>query len=163
MVEVRISQEHEIRPVQAFAAPPLTPDSTRSSNMRSGRRPFIGIRRNTCLDRGGPLERVAWMLLALTMPSFTFAGDADIPELLVSRRCNACHVMTETLIGPPYQAIAARHSARAGVMEEVLARKIILGGGGNWGVVPMVPNEHVTPEEARAMARWILQLEAGEE
>ena len=67
--------------------------------------------------------------------------------------------MDEQLIGPPYRAIAMRHSARAAVMVDVLAQKIILGGGGNWGVVPMVPNEHVTPEEARSMAQWILKLD----
>ena len=43
-------------------------------------------------------------------------------------------------------------------MLEVLARKIVHGGGGNWGLVPMVPNEHVTLEDARAMAAWILAL-----
>lgn len=41
----------------------------------------------------------------------------------------------------------------------VLARKIVLGGGGSWGLVPMVPNEHVTLDEARAMAEWILALD----
>ncbi len=94
-------------------------------------------------------------------PACNAAGSADIPALLDARRCNACHAMTEQLIGPPYSAIAMRHSARAAVMGEVLAQKIILGGGGNWGVVPMVPNEHVTPEEARMMAQWILNLERG--
>jgi cytochrome c len=41
-------------------------------------------------------------------------------------------------------------------MTEVLARKIVLGGGGNWGVVPMVPNEHVSESDARSLANWIL-------
>ncbi len=36
--------------------------------------------------------------------------------------------------------------------------KIIVGGTGNWGVVPMVPNEHVSIDEARAISRWILDL-----
>ena len=89
------------------------------------------------------------------------AGSADIPALLEARRCGACHAVTETLIGPPYQAIALRHAPRKAVMEDVLVQKIILGGGGNWGVVPMVPNEHVTPEEARMMAQWILNLDGG--
>jgi hypothetical protein len=30
------------------------------------------------------------------------------------------------------------------------------GGGGNWGLVPMVPNQWVTEAEARRMAEWIL-------
>jgi hypothetical protein len=29
----------------------------------------------------------------------------------------------------------------------------------NWGVVPMVPSEHVTLVEARAIWRWILELD----
>jgi cytochrome c551/c552 len=41
-------------------------------------------------------------------------------------------------------------------MTEVLARKIIHGGGGNWGMVPMVPNQWLTMEEARSMSTWIL-------
>jgi cytochrome c len=38
----------------------------------------------------------------------------------------------------------------------VLAGKIIRGGGGNWGLVPMVPNQRVDEIEARILAQWIL-------
>ena len=82
---------------------------------------------------------------------------ADVPTLITQKRCEACHDLTATRIGPPYVAIALRHRADKDDMVEVLARKILLGGGGNWGVVPMVPNEHVTLDEARAMAKWILE------
>jgi cytochrome c551/c552 len=39
---------------------------------------------------------------------------------------------------------------------EVLAHKIVLGGGGSWGVVPMPPSDPMPLEEARVIARWIL-------
>jgi len=42
-------------------------------------------------------------------------------------------------------------------MTDVLAGKIIRGGGGNWGNVPMVANQRVNEEQARIMAEWILQ------
>ena len=87
-----------------------------------------------------------------------FADDGDIEALLDGKRCVSCHHRTEVLIGPPYAAIAARHAAGREWIVEVLAIKIIVGGAGNWGTVPMVPNEHVTIDEARAMARWILGL-----
>jgi cytochrome c len=91
------------------------------------------------------------------------AESLDIATLAEQQRCNACHHESEPLLGPPWIAIAARHAAQAEVMGdgivEVLAQKIISGGAGNWGVVPMVPNEQVTIEQARAMARWILELE----
>jgi cytochrome c len=108
------------------------------------------------------LVGATWLVLmfsAVAVSPLSHAETAtDIPALLKERRCYSCHDLTQSLIGPPYQAIAARHRARAEVMTEVLAQKIMRGGGGNWGVVPMVPNEHVSEEEARAMARWILQL-----
>ena len=66
------------------------------------------------------------------------------------------HTPTSPLIGPPYQAIASRYSGDRVQMETVLAEKIRRGGGGNWGDVPMVPNEHVKPADALTLARWIL-------
>lgn len=88
-----------------------------------------------------------------------FAQDNPTGEQLVQvHRCYACHELNDALIGPPYQAIAARHTGQKEVMDKVLATKIILGGGGNWGVVPMVPNEHVPEEDAETIARWILNL-----
>jgi cytochrome c len=84
------------------------------------------------------------------------AAEPDGAQLARALKCHACHSLEEPLIGPPYQAIAARHSAERQLMTEVLARKIVRGGGGNWGLVPMVPNEHVSEEDARTLARWIL-------
>ena len=80
-------------------------------------------------------------------------------DLVVKNRCYPCHSKTDMLLGPSYEAIAARHAANREAMVEVLAEKIIVGGGGNWGVVPMVPNEHVSREDARRIARWILKLD----
>jgi cytochrome c len=100
------------------------------------------------------------LLATLGGPSLAVAADppaaTDMPALLEQRGCHSCHHATETLIGPSYQAIAARHAPQKNVMVEVLATKIIVGGAGNWGVVPMVPSEHVSAAEARAMAAWIL-------
>ena len=92
-----------------------------------------------------------------TSPLFAQEG-AEGAKLVQEYRCYACHDMDKALIGPPYRAIAARHASKMEVMEKVLATKIILGGGGNWGMVPMVPNEHVPEQDALAISRWILGL-----
>ena len=42
--------------------------------------------------------------------------------------------------------------------EERLARKIINGGAGSWGNIPMVANERVSLKDARAIAHWVLSL-----
>lgn len=90
-------------------------------------------------------------------PRVAFAQDEGA-ALVEASRCYMCHTLDQPLLGPPYVAIAARHAPRSDVMIEVLARRIVDGGGGNWGVVPMVPNQWVTLDEARVMADWILSL-----
>lgn len=82
----------------------------------------------------------------------------DGEALVTDKMCYACHQLDNASLGPPWRAIASRHGARRDVMVEVLAGKIIRGGGGNWGVVPMVPNQRVSKEEARRMAEWVLGL-----
>ena len=88
-----------------------------------------------------------------------FASAQSKGETLVEEsRCYACHDMSKALIGPSYTAIGVRHAPRKEIMIDVLARKIVNGGGGNWGVVPMVPNQWVSIEDARIMSEWILNL-----
>lgn len=99
------------------------------------------------------------LALIVVATSSTSAAEPDGAALAEKNRCVACHDTDRTLIGPSYKAIAARHAANKDLMVEVLAQKIIIGGAGNWGVVPMVPNEHVSIEEARVISRWILDLQ----
>jgi cytochrome c len=76
--------------------------------------------------------------------------------LVEEKVCFGCHQMAAVSIGPPWQAIAARHAPRKDVMLDVLASRIMHGGGGNWGLVPMVPNQRVNEEEAKILAAWVL-------
>ncbi|MDY6982602.1 MAG: cytochrome C [Pseudomonadota bacterium] len=100
------------------------------------------------------------LLLCIVFAAPAFAQD-DVANLVIEKRCNACHEKNAASLGPPWQAIAARHAARKELMVDVLASKIVHGGGGNWGNVPMVPNQRVSLDEARRMAAWILDLPAG--
>jgi cytochrome c551/c552 len=106
-------------------------------------------------ERFTPGSATAGMSLARSRPTAPPAG-ATGAALIENARCYICHDATKPSLGPPWSAIAARHGANRELMLDVLARKIVAGGGGNWGVVPMVPNQWVTPEEARRMAEWIL-------
>jgi cytochrome c len=103
----------------------------------------------------------AWLLFGCVALVSALTASAQAPEgeeLAGAKRCFACHDMDTVLLGPPYRAIAARHAGERDLMTDVLAQKIIHGGAGNWGVVPMVPNEHVSLSEARAISQWILSL-----
>ena len=107
------------------------------------------------------LENVVRFAVILTLSSMALgahAADKDGAKLFEEKRCYICHEMKTVSLGPPLIAVAARHAPRKDIMGEVLARKIVQGGGGNWGVVPMVPNQWVSMDEARVLADWILTM-----
>ena len=81
------------------------------------------------------------------------AADAGVrlSELALQKHCDECHAVDVQRIGPPFIAVAARHRAEGEAAVEPLAQKIIHGGAGNWGSIPMIPNERVTPTRR---ARW---------
>ncbi len=90
-------------------------------------------------------------------------GAGEAKQILNLRGCNACHATDEARIGPPYRAVAFRY-AGSGAKQEAeaedwLAAKILFGGAGSWGIVPMVANPDIPHSEARRIARWILGLE----
>lgn len=71
--------------------------------------------------------------------------------------CLTCHKVSEKVVGPAYQEVAARYAGKPGI-EDSLANKIIHGGAGNWGQVPMTAHPQLSHEDAVAMAKYILLL-----
>ena len=82
----------------------------------------------------------------------------DVQALLRKKQCHICHAESKQLLGPSYEEIGLAYRVRKDITAKELAQKVINGGGGNWGVVPMVANEHVKKDEALTMANWILEF-----
>lgn len=79
-------------------------------------------------------------------------------NLAKAKNCMACHTVTKRIIGPAYQDVALKYRGDAAVIEKLVG-KILNGGAGAWGPVPMPPQRQaVTEAEARLLARWILSL-----
>ena len=78
-------------------------------------------------------------------------------ELARDKVCMGCHAVDRKLIGPSFKDIAARHAGQADAVAR-MSEKIIKGGAGAWGVVPMPANPRVTPEQARELATWVLSF-----
>jgi cytochrome c len=76
-------------------------------------------------------------------------------QLATSKNCMACHAVANKLVGPSYKDIAAKYAGQEDAPEK-LATKVIKGGGGVWGAVPMPANAQVTPAEAQKLVAWIL-------
>lgn len=72
--------------------------------------------------------------------------------------CKTCHHQTNKLIGPPHADVAKKYEfTQANV--DYLADKIINGGSGVWGEIPMTPHVDLTPEDAKKMAMYVLSLD----
>lgn len=86
-------------------------------------------------------------------------SDLEARSFINAHSCNACHEINETRIGPAFRDVAVRYDDRSEARIDQLAQKIMHGGAGAWGNVPMVSSPKVAPGEAQAIARWILELE----
>jgi cytochrome c len=71
--------------------------------------------------------------------------------------CLTCHKIDEKLTGPAYRDVANKYeNTEANI--KMLAEKVIKGGTGVWGEVPMPANSVVSPEDAQAIVKYILLL-----
>ncbi len=69
--------------------------------------------------------------------------------------CLSCHKVDSKLVGPSYQDVAAKYT-EADI--DHLSQKIIDGGKGVWGDIPMTPHAGLSKENAQKMVKYILSL-----
>jgi cytochrome c len=59
------------------------------------------------------------------------------------------------LVGPAYKDVAAKYAGQKDA-EAKLVAKVIKGGSGSWGAVPMPANPQVSEADAKALVKWIM-------
>ncbi len=79
------------------------------------------------------------------------------PELARQKICTGCHAVDRKLVGPAFKDVAVRYAGQKDAAAK-LAEKIVKGGSGVWGAVPMPANPKVSADEAKQLATWILTL-----
>ena len=77
--------------------------------------------------------------------------------LIAGSDCLTCHKTSEKLIGPAYKDVAAKYEATESNIK-MLASKVIKGGTGVWGAIPMTPHPQIKEEDAEAMVKYVLLL-----
>ena len=98
-----------------------------------------------------PASLLIAMTAAVAAPAF---AQADLAQ---KKNCMACHAVDKKLVGPAYKDVAAKYAGQAGAADK-LAAKIVKGGSGVWGAVPMPANPQVSEAEAKQLAAWVLTL-----
>ena len=83
------------------------------------------------------------------------AGKHEGLALIEGADCLTCHKMDVRVVGPSYQEVADKYTA--GDLD-MLASKIIDGGKGNWGEIPMTPHSGMSKDNAKKMVEYIMTL-----
>ncbi len=95
-------------------------------------------------------------LLSLGLVGTAAAEDAS--ALAQSKNCLACHQVENKVVGPAYKEVAAKYKGDP-TAKAKLVQKVLEGGVGVWGQIPMPPNKALVSEaEANTLVSWVLSL-----
>jgi cytochrome c len=79
-------------------------------------------------------------------------------QLIANSNCSTCHKEQEKLIGPAFADVAEKYKSAPSGIVDTLANKIIKGGSGNWGTVPMTGHPELSMDDAKTMVQYILSV-----
>lgn len=83
---------------------------------------------------------------------------AEGKALMETQDCKTCHHATNKSVGPAHKVVAEKYEYTDANVT-MLAKRIIEGGSGVWGDVPMNPHPDLSKEDAGKIARYVLSLD----
>jgi cytochrome c len=90
--------------------------------------------------------------------SFAVISPAFADEALAkAKNCMACHAVDKKVVGPAYKEVAKKYAGDAKAVA-MLEAKVIKGGAGVWGPVPMPANAQVNAAESKKLVAWVMSL-----
>lgn len=78
-------------------------------------------------------------------------------DLAKAKNCMACHAVANKVLGPAFKDVGAKYAGQKGA-EDKLVQKVLKGGSGVWGTVPMPANAQLNEADARTLVKWVLSL-----
>jgi cytochrome c len=134
-----------------------TESSTPVSNNEENKNSQIGGEAATAPAAPADTAAAATAPAAPAAPATAAASGKDGKALIEASDCRTCHQDAAKVIGPAYQDVAKKYPNTAANVK-MLASKVIAGGKGVWGEIPMTPHPNVTQEDAEAMVSYILSM-----
>ncbi len=91
----------------------------------------------------------------LLVAGATYAADEQ--ALATAKGCMACHDIGAKKVGPAYTEVAKKYAGQKDA-EAKLVQKVLNGGSGTWGAIPMPANKTmgVTEADAKKLVAWVL-------
>ncbi len=88
----------------------------------------------------------------------TAAEIAAGKALVAKSDCLTCHKVDVKLVGPAYIDVAKKYPDSE-ANYTLLTKKVIEGGSGAWGQIPMSPHPTLAAADAKKMVKYILSLQ----
>ncbi|MEJ7804891.1 MAG: c-type cytochrome [Telluria sp.] len=95
------------------------------------------------------------LMLCVVLSALASSSAMASADLAKAKNCMACHAVASKLVGPAFKDVAAKYAGQKDA-ESKLVGKVLKGGSGSWGAVPMPANPQVTEAESRALIKWVL-------
>lgn len=95
------------------------------------------------------------LMLCVVMSALASSSAMASADLAKAKNCMACHAVASKLVGPAFKDVAAKYAGQKDA-ESKLVGKVLKGGSGSWGAVPMPANPQVTEAESRTLIKWVL-------
>lgn len=97
------------------------------------------------------------LLFAAAMTLFASGSAMASADLAKSKNCMSCHSVDNKILGPAFKDVAKKYAADK-TAEAKLVTKVLKGGSGSWGAIPMPANAQVSEAEAKTLVKWVLSL-----
>jgi cytochrome c len=95
--------------------------------------------------------------LTVETTSENLAHKSNAELLMEKSDCYSCHSIDTKLIGPSFNEVSKKYENKKANIEN-LVDKIINGGSGVWGEVPMQAHLQISKEDATEMINFILSI-----
>ncbi len=97
------------------------------------------------------------LVMAAALAALASSAFADSDGLALAKKsgCTACHGVSNKIVGPGFNDVAAKYKGNAGA-PATLTAKVKSGGSGVWGPVPMPPQAQVKDDDVKTLVSWVL-------
>ena len=84
------------------------------------------------------------------------SNDQKAFALAKQNACLGCHALNKKIVGPSFESVAEKYQNDSNA-QTFLKNKILKGGAGSWGVVPMPANTKLSDADVSLLTNWILR------
>jgi len=95
------------------------------------------------------------LMLCMMLSALASSSAMANADLAKAKNCMACHAVATKVLGPAFKDVAAKYAGQKDA-EDKLVNKVLKGGAGAWGTMPMPANPQVSDAEARTLVKWVM-------